>query len=409
MFKYLIALLLIAPLVTKAQYTIAGKVINLYDKKPIVKASVFLSNTTVGSTTGDDGSYTLTNVKPGQYDMVISAIGYETSYQTVKIDKNRVIPFTELNPKAIDLKAVVVKPDLDWQQNYNVFKQEFFGPSPNAAQCKILNPELLNLSFNKSTRIFTASSNDYLEIENKALGYKIKYFLTELEKDYKSGSLYYQGNVLFIPMEGKPSQIKKWQKNRLETYLGSSEHYFRSIIGNQLTQQGFKTLPLLRKPNPARPSDSLIQAKLKFFRNKALMNGNQYVFTKNDSLTYWSEKNRLPKYTDYLVTKPLRMDSLVKRTDQRGIWALGYNEILYVIYTKKKGNNLLSNRPLEAPDNPTSMINFDEQYAFFDGNGVVTNPKSVIYEGNWATNRMANLLPVDYDPNEKEIKPSNNN
>jgi hypothetical protein len=404
MLKYLIVLLLTLPLLSKAQYTISGKVINIYDKKPIVKASVFLSNTTVGSTSAEDGSYLLTNVKTGQYDMVISAIGYETAYQTVKVDKNLNIPYTELNPKAIDLKAVVVKPDMDWHRNYNIFKAEFFGSGKNAEQCKILNPETLNLSYNKSKRIFTASSNDYLEIENKSLGYRIKYFLTELEKDYNQGSLYYQGNVLFTPMQGKPSQMKRWQKNRLETFLGSPEHYFRSIIGSQLTEQGFKTLPLIRKLNPARPPDSLIQSKLKVFRTAALVNGNHYVIKENDSLSYWSEKNRLPKYLSYLVTKPLKVDSLVKRTNQKGIYAIGYSEILYVIYTKKKGDNMLYNRPLNAPDNPTSMITFVEPYAFFDRNGVITNPKAIIYEGNWGNNRAANLLPVDYDPLENAKK-----
>ena len=404
MLKYLLIILLSIPLLSSAQFTITGKVINLYDKKSIAKASVFLSNTTVGSVSNEDGSYLLTNVKPGQYDMVVSAIGYETAYQTIKVDKNLTIPYTELNPKSIDLKAVVVKPDMNWQQNYNIFKREFFGPSENAEQCKIMNPEVLNLAYNKKSLLFTASSNDYLEIENKALGYRIKYYLTDMEKNVGIGSLYYEGNVLFTPMQGSASQIKRWKKNRLKAYLGSSEHYFRSVISMQLTEQGFKTLMLIRKPNALRPPDSLIQAKLKQFRAAAFVNGNHFVIQKNDSLTYWSEKNRMPKATDYLVTKPLRVDSLVRRTDQNGIYAISFKDILYIIYTKKKGDNMLSTRPLEAPDYPTSTITFVEKYAFFDSNGVITNPRSIIFEGNWGNNRVANLLPVDYDLDEKDNK-----
>lgn len=402
MLKYFIIILISFPLFTQAQYTISGKVINLYDKKPVVKASVFLSNTTVGSTTADDGSYTLTNVKPGQYDMVISAIGYETSYQTVKVDKNLIISYTELTPRTIDLKAVVVKPDKDWEQNYTIFKQEFFGPSEFAAECKILNPEVLNLSYNKTQNVLTATSNDYLEIENKALGYKIKYYLTTFNKDYRAGYLFYQGNVLFSPMQGKPAQMRKWHKNRLNAYLGSTEHYLRSVISNNLTQEGFKTLQLIRKPNPQRLPDSLIQAKLKIFRAAALKNGNHYIIHKNDSLNYWSEQNRLPKIIGYLATKPVRVDSLVKRTDQKGIYALGYKDVLYILYTKKKGDNSYFDRPLNAPDYPTSLMSITDAYAFFDNNGVITNPTGVIFEGNWSNNRTAKMLPVDYDPNEKK-------
>jgi hypothetical protein len=400
--KYIVFVFLFLPIIVQAQYTISGKVINLYDKKPVVKASVFLSNTTVGGTTADDGSYTLTNVKPGQYDMVISAISYETYYQTVKVDKDLIISYTELTPRTIDLKAVVVKPDKDWEQNYTIFKQEFFGPSEFATDCKILNPEVLNLSYNKAKRLLTATSNDYLEIENKALGYKIKYYLTTFNKDYMAGYLFYQGNVLFSPMQGKPSQMRKWYKNRLNAYLGSTEHYLRSVISNNLTQEGFKTLQLIRKPNPQRLPDSLIQAKLKIWRAAMMKNGNHYIIQKNDSLSYWAEQNRLPKINEYLVTKPVRVDSLVKRTDQKGIYALAYKDVLYILYTKKKGDDSYLARPLNAPNYPTSLMNITDAYAFFDNNGVITNPTGVIFEGNWSTSRMAKLLPVDYDPNEKK-------
>jgi hypothetical protein len=404
MWKCLLLFIWFVPLWCTAQSTISGKVINLYDKKPIVKASVFLSNTTVGGTTAEDGSYQLTPVKPGQYDMVVSAIGYETAYKTVKIDKDLIIPYTELTPRTVDLKAVVVKPDLNWQQNYNMFKREIFGESEFAEQCKILNPEVLNLAYDKKSRVLTASSNDYLEVDNKALGYKIKYYLTDFIKDYPAGSLYYQGNVLFSPMQGKPAQMRKWYRNRREAFLGSSEHYFRSIIRKRLNEEGFKTYTLVRKRNPARPPDSVIQAKLSAIRVAMLRKGDRIAMDKNDSLNYWSEKNRLPKMVEFLNTKPVNIDSIIKRTDQTGIYAISYKDVLYIVYTKKKGDDSYSNRPLNAPDYPTSLINFKEPYAFFDNNGVIANPTSIIYEGKWATNRLAKLLPVDYDPKDVYVK-----
>jgi hypothetical protein len=405
MLKHLCFLLLLLPLLTQAQFTVSGKVINLYDKKPVVKASVFLSSTTVGGTTAEDGSYLLTNVRPGQYDIVVSAIGYETSYATIKVDKNTTIPYTELTPRTIDLKAVVVKPDPDWQQNYTIFKQEFLGESEYAQKCKILNPEVLNLTFDKKTRTLIASSNDYLEIENHALGYKLRYLLTEFRKDFQENTLFYLGNILFSPMQGKPSQVRRWYKNRLNAFLGSSEHYLRSVISKNLAEQGFKTFQLVRLPNPSRPSDSLIQAKLKTFQPKATFDGNRVVYHGNDSLTYWSEKNRLPKMAEYLITKPLRVDSIVKLTDQKGIYALGYKDVLYIVYTKGKGETGYNNRPMNAPNYPTSLMTIREPYAFFDNNGVIINPTSVMNEGKWASNRAANLLPVDYDPNQKYTKP----
>jgi len=399
--KCLLLVLLLLPFCSWAQYTITGKVIDLYSKKPIVKASVFLSNTTVGNSTTEDGSYNLANVKPGQYDMVISAVGYETFYRTVMVNANLNIPYCELTPRTIALNAVVVKPNAEWQQNYTIFKQEFFGPSEFAKQCKILNPEILDLDYSKSARTLTATSSDYLIIENMALGYKLRYLLTNFTKDYNIGQLFYQGNVLFEPMQGKPSQMRKWHKNRLSAFQGSCEHYLRSILTFKATDEGFKTLRLIRKLNPERPPDSLIQSKLKTFRSVAL-SGNRIVIS--DSLSYWNAKNRLPKTMEYLVTKPLTTDSLIKRTDMKGIFALSFNDILYVLYTKKKSDESYANRPLNAPDNLTSLMNIKAPYAFFDNNGVIINPASVIFEGNWGTNRIAKLLPVDYDPRESLTK-----
>ena len=386
------------PTIAWAQYAVTGKVINLYDKKPIEKASVFLSNTTVGSATTDDGSYTLANVKSGQYELIVSAVGYETVTKTIIVNQQLNIPFVELTPKIISLNAVVVKPDPDWQQNYDAFKQEFLGSSDYAAQCKILNPNVLNLAFDKKTRVLTATSNDYIEIENKALGYKLKYRLTNFIRNFETGSLYYQGDTFFIPLDGSKSEQKRWNKNRLNAYLGSSQHYFRSVIGNQLETAGFKTMQLIRKPNPQRPPDSLIKAKLRQF-GLASMTGNRMVIHSNDSLRYWQDKNRLPKMAEYLITKPLRADSLIKRTDLKGIYALGYKDILYVIYTKKRGNTGYATPTLNAPDYPTSLMTFTEPHAFFDANGIIANPTAIVFEGNWSTDRIAKLLPYNYDPN----------
>jgi len=396
---FLFPFLLIISLSSFAQHAITGKVIDLYNKKPIPKASVFLSNTTVGGTTGEDGSFALTNVKPGQYDIVISAIGYETAQQTILVNGKLDIPFTELTPKTIALNAVVVKPDPERERNLNLFKREFLGPTDFALQCKILNPEVLDLSYNKANQVLSASSSDYLEIENKALGYKLKYKLLDFTRDFDTGKFFYMGNVLFEPMKGKPSQMKKWYKNRLYAYEGSLEHYLRSIISNLNTQQGFKTLQLIRKPNADRPPDSLINVKLKRFRPIA-NRGNVMVI--NDSLAYWNAKKGLPRFTEYLVTKPLRVDSLVRRTDLKGVFAIAYKDILYVLYTKKKSDNSYNNTLMNAPDNLTSLMEINAPYAFFDNNGVILNPTVVIFEGNWGASRVAKLLPVDYDPAEKE-------
>ena len=52
------------------------------------------------------------------------------------------------------------------------------------------------------------------------------------------------------------------------------------------------------------------------------------------------------------------------------------------------------------PDYATSIATLDEHeaYAFFDNNGIISNPRSIIFEGDWGIYRMAEMLPVNYEP-----------
>ena len=57
--------LLWLPCAVYAQFSISGRVINATDTRPVVSASVFLSNASVGSTTNNNGNFILKNVMPG--------------------------------------------------------------------------------------------------------------------------------------------------------------------------------------------------------------------------------------------------------------------------------------------------------------------------------------------------------
>jgi len=370
MLKSLLVLLLLSPLFCFAQLKISGKVINLNDKKPIADASVFLNNASVGNKTSGDGSFILNNVRPGQYDLIVSVVGYETYSKTITmVNSNIIIPEIALLPKTIELNEVKIKPNLDWGKYYDIFKRQFLGTSANAAQCKILNPDLLDFEYDAKTRILQASSYDFLEIENKALGYKIKYKLNQFTYNNNKGFLYYDGISVFEDLAGSSSKIRKWKKKRQAAYLGSPMHFLRSIITNQLLQEGFEVLRLIRKPNPEYKGGP------------------------------FNDKN---KYLQTLIRQPLDVNAFAKRTDQPGLFALGFNDCLYVMYNKKANSNpdIYRSLDMDKSDFATSIATLDEHeaYAFFDNNGIVHNPRSIIFEGDWTSYRFAEMLPVDYEP-----------
>lgn len=395
MYRYIFFLLLLFPVVAFGQISIMGKVNDVTTKKGVENANVILSNTANGSRTAANGSFNLQNVKPGQYDLVVSILGYETYRQTITVSNvNLPLAAIELLPKSITLHEVNIKPDPNWVRNYEVFKEEFLGSAPATKMCKILNPEVIDLRYDANEKTLSASSNEFIEIENKALGYKVRYLLSQFTKDYEKGMLYYEGAVFFENLQAGTGQKKRWQKAREKAYYGSLAHFLKSSLHQQSAEQGFKTLQLIRKPNTQRPPEELIESKFIQFR-KSLP-----AAWAMDSISKWSKQKQLPKILSYLIKTPRNTYQLISRTNRKGIYALSFTDCLYVIYTKARdaSMNLLSFHPPDMPDYQTTVVNFASKYAFFDDNGTVLNPTALIFEGYWGTSRVSGLLPVDFEP-----------
>ena len=368
MLRLSVFFLFILPVSCLAQYAITGKVINGTDKTPVANASVFLNNAVAGSKTDDKGNYTITNVRPGQYDLVTSILGYETAHQDIMVNGDLKMADIVLSPKVMMLKEVKIKSNGNWKRDYEKFKRYFFGQSPFAGQCNILNkdlPDILDLEYNTQTEAFTAKSSDYLEIENRGLGYKIRYLLNDLTCDTYSGNFYYEGTASFEELRGSASQLRKWKKNRLSAYEGSSMQFLRSAVTNTITHNGFKVLRLIGKSDTAHS-----RSQGRGFRT--------------------------------LVDIPLNANDFVRPTDVKGEYALAFKDQLYVMYNKKRAH--LGNTPTKewaSTGWDTALITtliFDEEYAFFDNNGIIINPKSLLFNGNWGHRLVAELLPVDYVP-----------
>lgn len=79
---YVLALVCFFSLGAKAQYgSISGTVVDFKSKEALIGANVVIQGTSVGSATDIEGAYTISNLKPGTYVLVISSVTYKT--QTV--------------------------------------------------------------------------------------------------------------------------------------------------------------------------------------------------------------------------------------------------------------------------------------------------------------------------------------
>ncbi|HEY0900225.1 MAG TPA: carboxypeptidase-like regulatory domain-containing protein [Sphingobacteriaceae bacterium] len=379
-------------------YTLKGQVVE-EDQKPVYGAQVFLNGTSKSVVSDKSGNFTLAGLVPGTYELVVSLLGYKPFSQQVRIEKQDIHVKATLFFNAVSLKEVVVQPDIHWKENYEVFKEIFLGKSANAKQCKILNPEVLNIFFDKNERIMEADSGgEFLIIENKALGYQLKYLLMDFKLQYQSGMLSYVGKTAFDNLKGSAARKKRWSQNRKKAYLGSSQHFLTSMFNNTAYQDGYEVQKLIRTPNKERPSDSLISANIR--RLSKEVNG-QIFIGNDDSVNYWINKRKLPKINQYLVKGNLRTDSLLT-TLSENFKELKFSDCLYVIYTREREPleynawNGTIPKPLDQPNYQVSIISRNEVPIAFDRHGNLDDPLAIFYEGYWAFEKIADMVPSDF-------------
>ena len=89
--------------------SIEGHVFNQETEEAVMYASVMLKNTTIGTTTDEEGSFIIRNLKAGSYVLQISCLGFETKELNVEIT-NAKTPHIhiELKPYAVTIEQVVV-------------------------------------------------------------------------------------------------------------------------------------------------------------------------------------------------------------------------------------------------------------------------------------------------------------
>ncbi|HVW97392.1 MAG TPA: carboxypeptidase-like regulatory domain-containing protein [Mucilaginibacter sp.] len=369
---------------------ITGTITNEETKGPLPRASVFLSNSSVGTATDDNGKFTLSGIRAGQYTLTVTILGYEDYSENILVGREPIKMNIALKPKPLMLKGVVISSSADWKKNYESFKKDFIGTDENSRACIVINPHVLDLNYNRTRQTLEANSDEFLVVENKALGYRIKFLLKDFQSDRLSGRISWGGERLFEDLPGSASQKKKWHEKREEAYYGSEMHFLRSLYTGKLAENGFVTYHLNRQLNPDRPPEDVIRRKVKMF----------YEMRMGDSLNYWQGLASLSKYYRETLDKtPLMPYQVWSNTDKAGLFALHSENYLYVVYTEKRDEEYNKDlyRPLDMPNYETSIITLFQPYALFDMNGVIVGEPPLV-EGAWAKSRLSDLLPVDYVP-----------
>lgn len=394
-----------------AQNALRGKIVAADTKQPIHLANVFLSNTSIGTVTNAEGVFIIDRFPQGRYDLVVSCIGYESYVTTIQYAQ---LPYTievNLKPKVNILDEVVVEPyeKNGWERYGKFFMDNFIGTSALAADCKLKNPETIRFRYNKKENILRAFADDPIILENRALGYILRYELKSFEYNYTTRIFYFQGYPLFEDIETNRKRIQeRWIKNREDTYYGSLMHFMRSVFRNKLIENGFEVRKLIKISEEEKKRVRAI------YNSRVYVNGNGAIVVNDsilgqgnkDTALYYRKVMRQPEKMNVLVDKVLPGDSIAFAIDKFTA-GLFFEDYLQVIYLYKQvpveyyAANSLSVNAKSATSSEIYLPN--KKTIAVLGNGSFYEGIDLISSGYWGWwEKLATMLPFDYEPTPKK-------
>jgi hypothetical protein len=387
-----------------SQRTIKGRVVNVTNGEPIPGSSVFINNSSRGVISDRLGQFELNDIPAGKHDLITSSIGYETSVFSFSTEQLPLQVKIEMQIKVRELENVTVEPSVEegWDKWGRVFTDNFIGNIPNAASCKIKNHKAIRFRFYKKSNRIIAYADEPIVLENKALGYNIKYQLEDFEVNFKSGAMMFAGYPFFEEMD---KNKKKWLRNREKAYYGSMMHFMRSLYQNSLGENGFEIRRMRREPNQEKERVKKLYLPLKINAGVKISGNtvsvNRIDSLNKDSVDYYERILRQKDYTEVYDTSLLTADSLVVQTDGN-YKMIFFTDYLYVTYKNEKEDNayLLFHHEDRSPFFQRSYIWLVNQNPFMiDASGTYYPPQEIFSMSYWGwEEKMSNMLPIDYLP-----------
>ena len=271
---------------------------------------------------------------------------------------------------------IISTKDKSWERHLRAFQTAFLGSTPNASRCVITNDHVLDFQYYGNDDLLIGYAREPLIIENWALGYRIYYVLELFEQ--RGGTTRYVGKSRFeelIPSD--EGELKRWNKNRLRAYRGSLEHFIRSLTANRLRKEGFLVYKVYDLPT---------SGPVPFY--EVTINS----IMKNGSHPYEKKLS----FKDYLQVMYLRETEPMSYLEEK---------------QKLLSNNLASPAGLNyrmagesGGSRQVSYLQLNIPTVSVDKRGFIYDPLAVTTLGYWSWERLAESLPIEYEPETRPRK-----
>ncbi len=367
--------------------------------KPIPYASIYINNSSIGTSSDVDGKFKLTNLQQQSVELVVTAIGYQSLSMNVQLPlKEPLQILLELKAKEIEEIVVMGYVKDGWKKWGLFFTESLIGVGYNAEQTKIENSEVVKFRYDKEGKILTAFCEEPLIIHNKKLGYRITYDLTAFSYDFKMNALYFEGYAFFDDLgKGK----KAFQRARKATYDVSLMKFIRSTYHKKWKQDGYIVRKLVKKDNQTR-----IEALAKHKEITSLVNEK---YQKNWKLFYVSQKeisadyvqslvkqSNQPPQISYLMGEMNPQDIIVNEDELKQLKELSFSDYLYVIYPAVFEN--AKDKMLQDASSQVSEVQLlSEERVLVDASGNFFPASNLFFHGFMVNfSKLAFVLPLDY-------------
>ena len=244
----LVAVLLLLQPVAAQTAALTGVVVDAETGERLPGVNVFVSGTTRGAATATDGTFTLDRLRSGSLTVAASMVGFVTDVQDVDLQPGQSVSLRfRLRPdtRALGHVDVSVSRDRAWRRLLNRFKRLFLGDTPNADRTAFENPEVLDFEVLPPGGV-AARPQAPLVVVNRGLGYRLTFHRLQFRGDaaYRS----WTGALAFEELTPRDDrQRREWADARERAYQGSVRHLLEALAAGTAHAEGFNVWQVARE------------------------------------------------------------------------------------------------------------------------------------------------------------------
>lgn len=222
-----------------AQTAVTGRVTDAETGAPLPGVHVYVSGTSTGAVTDRDGAYRIDAVPEGADELVASFVGYAPGVLPLGVRAVERATNFRLRPRPGALGGVTVEADRSaWLGQLAVFTRGFVGGGVGSRDVRLVNPEVL--AFDQAPGgALVARTEAPLVVENRALGYRVVYDLTEYQS--LGDAVDFRGYARFEALGARDdAERARWAAARRRAYAGSFAHFVHTLAADGLGESAFR-------------------------------------------------------------------------------------------------------------------------------------------------------------------------